>query len=275
MTADKTQDHVVGGDSASEHWQSPAPTRFASGTQPHVKAETIAVGHRAGGECEDNTWGAEVDLIVHDLRNPLATITLDATLLDDKLALLDHAGMQRAAHRIRRNAEYLGRILEDLLDLSAIDHGHLALRHAPVELGGLLAQVVERTAAPHDQDRLILVAREKVTVDIDAVRVERVVSNLVHNALKYAPGETMVGIWLERIHGIARVSVTDAGPGLAADEQVAIFDRYRRGSTSHGTEGSGLGLYLSKRIIEAHGGRIAVESERGRGSRFYFELPLV
>jgi signal transduction histidine kinase len=84
----------------------------------------------------------------------------------------------------------------------------------------------------------------------------------------------MVGIWLERIHDFARVSVTDAGPGLAADEQVTIFDRYRRGSTSHGTDGCGLGLYLSKRIIEAHGGRIAVESERGRGSRFYFELPL-
>jgi signal transduction histidine kinase len=270
MTADKTQ-HEVGGDSTGEHWQRATPTRFASGTQPHVKAETLLVGHRSH---EDSTWGDEVDLILHDLRNPLATITLDATLLDDKLALLDRSSMQRAAHRIRRNAEYLGRILEDLLDLAAIDHGELIMHHAPIELRAMLEQVVERVASTRDHDRLILVAREPVTVDADGLRLERVVSNLVQNALKYAPAGSMVGVWLERAGNVARISVTDAGPGIGPDEQAAIFDRFRRGTTARGTDGCGLGLFLSKRIIEGHGGRIAVESERGRGSRFYFELPL-
>jgi signal transduction histidine kinase len=102
------------------------------------------------------------------------------------------------------------------------------------------------------------------------MRIERVLSNLVANALKHgAPAP--VTVRLEVVRRFARISVIDGGPGMTAEHAREMFERYRHGSQS---QGYGLGLYISRHIVEAHGGRIGVASAPGRGSRFYFELPI-
>jgi|HubBroStandDraft_6_1064221.scaffolds.fasta_scaffold06158_6 signal transduction histidine kinase len=252
------------GDSAAEYWPTEPTPRFAKGTR-----NDIWIGQ---AEASFPHLG-ELDLLAHDLRNPLAAISLEAALVGERLGQADHEAMRRGLHRIQRNAEYLARMVEDLLDLGAIDHGHLRIRHAPTELRGLLEQVIDRAIAPVDRGRVILDAPQPITVTIDAVRIERVVANLLQNALKYAPGQsTVVALGLAR--GLARVSVADEGPGIDPAEQTSIFDKYQRGTTAGASEGCGLGLYVSRCIVEAHGGHIAVEGRRGGGSCFYFELPL-
>lgn len=210
--------------------------------------------------------------IVHDLKNPLAAIALDAQLLGSEPDL-DVAAVAASAKRIARNCAFLDRLVHDLLDLCAIDAGKLDLYRTPTELRALVEGVLDRVVSTRDEPRLVAYVSERVTLEIDDLRIERVIANLLQNALKYAPPASAVVVRLEVTAACARLSVIDAGPGIPPEQQAAIFDRYRRGAPSHGGDGHGLGLYVSKRIIEAHRGRIGVESVHGAGSRFFFELP--
>jgi signal transduction histidine kinase len=144
----------------------------------------------------------------------------------------------------------------------------------PTDLQQLIERVIERATATRDRARVHLDARASVVLSIDELRIERVIANLLGNALKYSPSTSDVIVRLETRHDVARVSVIDAGPGIPPEEVTQLFGKYRRAATSHGHEGSGLGLYVSKRIVEAHGGRIGVDSPHGIGSCFFFELPL-
>ncbi|HEX4354214.1 MAG TPA: HAMP domain-containing sensor histidine kinase [Polyangiales bacterium] len=246
------------GDSASEYWPGDTQPSLARGSRTDIWT---------GPQLD------EIDLLAHDLRNPLAAIALEATLAGERLEHADHDAMRRGLHRIQRNTEYLARMVEDLLDLGAFDHGHLRMRQRATELRKLLEQVIERTSLAHDCGQLVLDAPQPITTTIDPVRIERVVANLLQNALKYAPGRTTV-VSLALVRGCARVSVDDEGPGIDPAEHATIFERYQRGRAAGATDGSGLGLYVSRCIVEAHGGHIGVAAERGQGSSFYFELPL-
>jgi signal transduction histidine kinase len=122
--------------------------------------------------------------------------------------------------------------------------------------------------------RVMLADSEPIEVLADAVRIERVVMNLLDNALKYTPPCGGIVVRMSKDDRHAQVSISDAGPGLSSAERRVVFEPYRRVSTSAGRIGTGLGLYVSKQIVEAHGGSIGVESMRGLGARFFFELPL-
>jgi signal transduction histidine kinase len=115
--------------------------------------------------------------------------------------------------------------------------------------------------------------RHVVYAEADETRIERVVTNLLSNAFKYSDRDAIVTLRLDQRGRMACVSVIDGGAGLSADEVGRVFERYRRATTGT-SHGYGLGLYTCRRIIEAHNGKIGVDSIPGRGSRFYFELPL-
>ncbi|HSD88041.1 MAG TPA: ATP-binding protein [Kofleriaceae bacterium] len=214
---------------------------------------------------------SEVVQIVHDLKNPLATIALELCLLEDKLHQPELKG--RVA-RVTQNVAFLDRMVQDLLDASALDAERFELQRRPTELRTLIEYAVDRSVSSRDRPRVFVDARCSVTLLIDDLRIERVICNLLQNALKYSPSSAGVVIRLDRTETIARVSVTDDGPGISDEDQELIFDEFGRGNAALAHQGHGLGLYISKRIVEAHGGRISVHSIRGAGACFYFELPL-
>jgi signal transduction histidine kinase len=211
--------------------------------------------------------------IVHDLKNPLATIALEMCLLADKLGDAAPGDMRSAVTRVQHNVAYLDRLVQDILDSCALDAGSFQLHRRPTELRALLEQVIERSVPSRDRARVYLDAEHRVTLDIDELRIERVIANLLQNALKYSPRSSGVVIRLE-LGTRARISVIDAGPGMTKDEMGRVFAKYWRTADAVIHEGNGLGLYVARRIVEAHGGTIAVESVRNQGSKFFFELPL-
>jgi len=214
---------------------------------------------------------SEVVQIVHDLKNPLATIALEMCILEDKLV---HTELKSAVNRVSQNIAFLDRMVQDLLDASSMEADSFEVHRVPTELRSLIENVIERATATRDRARVFLEAPRPVSLMLDDLRIERVVANLLHNALKYSPSPSGVMIRVDVRTDAVRISVIDAGPGIRPEERQMVFEKFRRASSSHGHEGNGLGLYVSKRIIEAHGGRIGVDSAQGIGACFFFELPL-
>jgi len=206
--------------------------------------------------------------IVHDLKSPLATISLETQLL------ASHVIRAEQVERIERNVAYMDRLVHELLDLCSIDHGQFRVSRRPIELRGLVADVIERMIPSPLRQRVHLEGSVAVVVACDDRRIERVVANLVENALKYASSRGAITVRLSVTATHACVSVIDAGPGIPAEELATLFDKYRRGASAAAVSGSGIGLYVSRKIVEAHDGRIGVDSMPGLGSRFYFELPV-
>ncbi len=237
---------------------------------PHERGSLVAHVNPISGFVD----ASDVAELVHDLRNPLTTIGLDLELLRARLGEQDSSRLTGALARITRNIHFLDRMVQDVLDSSAHDAGQLVLRREPTELRALLERVLARTLAERDRGRVFLEAAGSISISIDALRIERVVENLIHNALKFAPRASRIVVSLDVLEAGARVSVLDTGPGMTAEESSYAFDKYRRAAGARLHEGHGLGLYVCKEIVEAHGGRIGVESVRGVGSSFFFELPV-
>lgn len=256
--------------------------RFALGTQRGDRiAEQIAETSEratasvslAAGPTATASRPDEIAQAVHDFRNPLSTIALEVCALEDQLARYDRSDVRDGLARITHNVEFLDRMAQDLLDLASFDANRLELRRKPTELRTLLERIIDRVVPTRDRGRVSLWAADPVTASIDDLRIERVVANLLQNALKYTPRGSSIVVQLGATSHVVRVSIDDVGPGMTPTEIGFIFDKFRRASTAGGHDGCGLGLYVSKRIVEAHGGRIGVTSMQGAGSRFFFDLP--
>ncbi len=219
----------------------------------------------------------DVAAITHDLRSPLSTIALEVAVIQESLPERSSSEVRRSLTRIERNIEFIDRMIHDLLDLASIDSRRFQLRRAPVDLGAMILDLVERIVATRDRERLYLDlpdAAHALVVYADGPRIERVICNFIQNALKYAPRGSPLLVRLDHTPKYARVSVVDRGPGLSVEEARYVFDKCRRAPSASRCEGSGLGLYVSRKLIEAHDGRIGVSSAVGEGSSFYFDLPL-
>ena len=243
---------------------------LAAGTRDSLSDKAREATRRAA-TVEDE----DVASLAHDLKNPLTIIMLESSQIEQRLGLKITPAVQRGLERISQNAAYIDRLISDMLDLAQADAGQLELRIERIDLSRLLRDAVGRAVPTQDRSRLRLEIRDVLFVKGDEMRLERVVTNLVHNALKYGGDFGTVTVRLDARGAYACVSVIDTGPGLSAEDSRVIFDRYRRTKGSMSQQGYGLGLYTSRRIIEAHKGRIGIASQPGRGSRFFFELPAV
>jgi two-component system, NarL family, sensor histidine kinase EvgS len=215
-----------------------------------------------------------LEFISHDLKNPLSIISLQARVLARQLS---GRGLPEEAHAvdvITQSAAFIDRLVRELLEMAYVESQRMELNLETVALGPFLQAILERTISSFDRLRVRLEAPLPVTAPIESRRIERVVVNFLQNALKYSPPGSPIAVRLEARDGMAEVSVLDQGPGLSSEEASYVFDKYRRASGASRKEGLGLGLYISRRIVEAHGGRIGVESTPGRGARFYFQVPL-
>ena len=216
-----------------------------------------------------------LQMVTHDLRNPLSGIVIGAA------AALMGSGMPEDAVRrvsaIQRAAERMNRLVQDLLDLSSIELGRLAMRRRSVEIQAVLREATELLEPDMAKRGLTLewsVPDRLPAVDVDRDRVHQVLSNLLANAVRFSPDAGQIGIAARKQGAELRVTVSDMGPGIPEDECTYVFDRFWHRERGQPTRGAGIGLAIAQGIVAAHGGRIWVESRVGEGSHFHFTLPL-
>lgn len=169
-------------------------------------------------------------------------------------------------------------LTEDLLDASRLQAGQLVLRHASIDLVSLVQRVVERLQKTSTRHQLSFHTNQpRLQVTVDPRRIEQVLSNLLTNAIKYSPQAGPVHVMLETCAVVQEVEirVQDCGMGIPAHQQARIFARFMRADNAQasGIRGTGLGLYLSRALVEQHAGRLWFESGEGKGSTFFVRLP--
>lgn len=260
--------------------------RFALGTSMSRLGDILVSSLRNASErylelernrerlAETNLQREEVMRVVaHEMRSPLQSMLLISELCREKP---DDLGLLRSMpDRVARMVQRLLRLIEDLSDLSSIDLGTLRIDPLKLDLVALVRDTTERVQSTVSSHRFEIDTPDVLEVDGDINRIEQVVTNLLTNAAKYSPDADRVRIQLSSQGAHARLAVRDYGIGIADEEVSRVFDRYFR--TDKGkkrAEGLGLGLYICKALIEAHGGEIGVESQMGQGSTFWFHLPL-
>lgn len=217
-----------------------------------------------------------VSLISHDLRNPLTVILAQAQALQrsfDKRQAPDAEregveGIVSAAHKM--NA-----IIQDLVDSARFESGQMEIEKRPLDVAPFIAGMLKRNAPVLGSSRVSAEVPEDIpTIQADPDRLERIVINLLSNALKYSPPEKCVTLKVEQEGPMVVFSVIDQGEGIAPEDLPHIFQTFYRASGGRKAGGLGLGLYITKMLVEAHGGRISVGSELGKGSTFSFTIPL-
>ncbi|MHB8876543.1 MAG: sensor histidine kinase, partial [Myxococcaceae bacterium] len=215
-------------------------------------------------------------MIVHDLRTPLQTIELDATRLIDQRGT-PAPDVERLARRIVRSAKVLSGMSRDLLDASQIEAGYLHLNLEPLEPEPAVRSLVEGIRPALGEHPVE--TRFPPTLPLvlaDRVRLAQVLTNLLDNAAKFSPAGTPIWVEVAATPEGVQFSVRDAGPGIAPENLPRLFQRYyQSGEARPKGQGRGLGLFIAKGIVEAHRGRIWVESSPGRGSAFHFLIPQV
>ncbi len=230
-----------------------------------------------------------LSLISHELKTPLTSIKGTAQLVTRRLLKAFSAGQVtdptavqarqqdlRALTLITGQVDRLTRLVDDLLDVSRLQSGRFELYPTHADLVRVVREVVESLRPANPDRRLLVEAPPLLPGMFDPVRVEQVLTNLIGNAIKYSPVDTEIRVRLVQEGVQALVCVTDQGPGLPEAEHERIFDRYFRteGARRSPSSGVGLGLYISRQLIERHGGTIWVESAAGAGAMFCFRLPL-
>ena len=215
-----------------------------------------------------------VSSVSHELRTPLASILGFSDLILQRD--LDPADRRRYLELVRAEADRLAALLNDLLDLQRIEETGVKLTRKELDLSKLLEAQVVLYSAQSDRHTLELESDAGCLVEADRDRLAQVVGNLISNAIKYSPDGGVVHIEARRTDGHVRVAVRDEGMGIPVTQQRQIFTKFFRGDAGRrlGIGGTGLGLALARDIVEAHDGEIGFESGEGRGSTFWFELPL-
>ena len=221
-----------------------------------------------------------MSMVAHELRTPLNTLFLEAQLRKMQLDrgrtdVFDAPYLNAMVARDKRQIEAMMRLIDDMMDVTRIRSNALSIRPVEVELQALLARVVDNLSnqAAAAGSAITLEAGQPVTALWDEFRIEQVVINLLTNALRYGEGKP-VEVRLRLLPEGACISVRDHGRGISAPDQQRIFEQFSRVASDDGTGGLGLGLFITRQLVEAHGGSISVQSQPGEGSVFTVTLPL-
>ncbi len=219
-------------------------------------------------------------MIVHDLRSPLSTIIGIMEMMQDEVLGTLNADQTQWLARVKNNAAGLVRLVSDFLDLSKLEAGRVELSRAPTDVGELVRSTVENFGPLAKSKNVVLnyeVDTSLPAIDADARRLDQVLNNLVSNAVKFTGegGSIQIHARHDQRNGIV-VQVQDSGVGISQDDITNLFQKYQQSASGKTSEhkGTGLGLVISKMIVEAHGGKIWVESEEEKGTTFTFTLPV-
>ncbi|MCL5957964.1 MAG: ATP-binding protein, partial [Chloroflexi bacterium] len=213
----------------------------------------------------------------HELRTPITGVKGYSQLLLRKAAERgeDHPD-KKIVQTIDRHCDRLTKLVDELLEVSRLNLGRLELRRDRFELSSLAAEAVDRLTLATTGHHLSFQSAGPAVVLADRDRLEQVLDNLITNAIRYSPGGGEIGVTLECRDGEAVVSVNDRGVGIPKHKQNRVFEHFYRAhaGSRHDHGGMGVGLYISQKIVQRHGGEMWFESEEGQGSTFYFSLPL-
>ena len=218
-------------------------------------------------------------VLSHELKNPLNLIHVKADMLDRAPSTQGLPVVRDAADAIRRSVISLAKIIDDLLDLSRVRTGKLALERSRVDIAAITAQVasaIEADASAHQVSVEVIGVAEPFFIDADAVRFEQILWNLVSNAVKFTPPGGRVTLQLSRENDHACIEVRDTGRGIEAAFLPNVFDMFSQAEGAHRRHsgGLGIGLALVKQLSEMHGGRVeAASAGAGKGARFRVWLP--
>jgi len=215
-----------------------------------------------------------ISLVSHEFRTPLAIISSAIDILDNP-GLLTEAQYAKRIDQIRGSVKRMLDLMDGTLNFAKLDSQEVELCIDATSLHTLLTEVVERQRIATPTHRIELdVSGLPDWVECDGRLIEQVLSNLLSNAVKYSPKADQVRIGGRALNGCAIIEVQDFGVGVPAEEIPRLFDRFYRATTATGIPGTGIGLYLVKRIIDLHKGEVLVSSQPGKGSTFRLVLPL-
>ena len=220
-----------------------------------------------------------MSMVSHELRTPLNTLFLQVQMrkkiLTGEVRQSDFPTLRKMVERDERQIRSMVRLIDDMLDVSRLRTGTLAMAYAPADLAGIVRGVVDSMMEPALTAgcQLLLDAPDTLPVVCDEFRIEQVISNLLTNALRYGAGHP-VSVRVEASGPDALVVVKDGGIGIAPADQYRIFGKFERTDAARKVAGLGLGLFITRHIVTSHGGEISVRSEPGQGAQFTVRLPL-
>jgi K+-sensing histidine kinase KdpD len=216
--------------------------------------------------------------ISHEFRTPLASLNASIEILLNEAGYLSPAEMAELLNTIQLSASGLQTLVDNLLESTNIEAGHFVIRHHAIELNRILAEAIRIMQPLLDRRQQGLVLTEPLSLPLlsaDPVRLTQVFINLLANASKYSPLGKPIDLGIDRVGDQIAIAVADRGPGIPPEERETIFQRFVRLDTEDKERyGIGLGLSVTKAIVEGHGGTISVDERPGGGSIFWVMLPL-
>jgi len=216
-------------------------------------------------------------VVAHDLRDLLGGIVMAASVIGKVVTDSPHAGrVGGELTRIQRHTARANRLIADLVDVASIDAGRLSMHTAPGDLQALLCEAGDEfrpSATVKNIELTVEDGRASLPAEFDHARLFQVLGNLIANAIKFSPGGSRIALRAERIGDHVQCSVRDQGKGIPADQIENVFERFVQ-VDANDRRGLGLGLFIAKRIVEAHSGRIWAESTLGQGTNVLFTIPV-
>jgi two-component system sensor histidine kinase/response regulator len=218
---------------------------------------------------------AFVSMASHELKTPLTSLKGYLQMLDRMYDSLDKPTITGFIGSANKQVNKLNLLITELLDITQIENGSLKFNYAPFDFNCLVSHTVDMMQQIHTDKEISIASNIPVKVNGDALRIEQVLINYLSNAAKYSPEQKEITVSSERKDGFVKLTVKDRGIGIPADKQDRVFSKFFRvEEASERFQGIGIGLYICAEIIGRHNGQYGVESEPGKGSSFYFLLPL-
>lgn len=217
-----------------------------------------------------------IAMVSHELRTPLTALHMHIQLLTSRAKKVEDTFSEVRLDKAQIQVKKMTAMINGFLNVSSFEAGKIYLNEQAFEINTLLNEIVEEVILITASHNFVILPCPTVSVNADRDKIGQVINNFLSNAVKYSPKEKNIEISCKEMNGSIQVSVKDEGMGIKLQDQEKLFDRYYRieNVPNQSISGFGLGLYLSAEIIQRHKGQVWVESEEGKGSTFYFSLPL-
>jgi len=220
-------------------------------------------------------------MAAHDLKNPISIISMASKILLEDTEMFTNKENVKLLEMIQNSTNYMTKLIDNLLDVSKIEKGKLILNKSEMNYEKFVEEILElnKISAMNRMINIKLEIDKNISpiISFDQNRIRQVINNLMDNAIKYSPDGSKIIVWIKKRNKKEIITeIKDFGPGIPENELPKLFNEYQITSikSKNGIKGSGLGLAISKKIIEKHNGEIGVKSQLGKGSTFYFTLPI-